>query len=63
MYKLITAVPEIDAGRIREVIEEVSEEKNEKTVSENDLIKVISALKTANPYEEPIIDIYKLTDL
>lgn len=41
-------------------LEEVAEEKIETTVCEADLAKVISALKAAHPYEEPIIDIYKL---
>ncbi len=44
-------------------IEAIVEEKIETTICEADLKRVIEALKAAHPYEEPIIDVYKLSDV
>ena len=40
--------------------EEVIEERIEVTCSEELLKKVVLAIKTVHPYEEPVIDVYQL---
>jgi hypothetical protein len=44
-------------------LEEVTEERIEITCDSKNLKKVIAALREAHPYEEPVIDVYKLEDV
>jgi len=42
------------------VIERVGEARIETVVLKKDLKRVISTIKKVHPYEEPVIDVYKL---